>query len=401
MSIVDKPIGGGQAWKVHHGRRIAQLILSSGEASACQPADVEPSGFTIIPLEIDADEAIASERVKASEILFVELRPDSAPSMDRLLRLCRELPRARLVALVRDPSVQLVRQLMRSGVSDVLPLPLAHDDIAKAIRELARAPRAERTEDHGLGKVVTVVRSTSGVGATTLITQAAGIQASRDKAAGGATLVIDLDLQYGNVASYLGLTPSLTVEDLIESGPRLDRAMLLAACCETQGGARVLAAPQEIIPITDIDTDQILNLINLAKRDFRTILLDLPCDWTDWSLSAVGAADLIVLVIELNVASLRQARRQLNLLASQGLGNVPVMLVANRVQEHLFRTIDFSDAERILEHPVSFTIANDYELLSSAQDQGVQIGDIRSHSRISKNIASLLQGCDRTMGRTS
>lgn len=401
MSIVENPIAEGQSWKVQHGRRIAQLILSRGETDACEPIDAELNGFTILTLEAGADDAIASDRVKGGEILFVELRPDSAASMDRLLRLSKELPRARLVALVRDPSVHLVRQLMRSGVSDVLPLPLAHDDIAKAIRDLAPAPRPERTDEHGLGKVITVVRSINGAGATTLITQAAGLQAKRDKAAGGETLVIDLDLQCGNVASYLGLSPSLTVEDLIESGPRLDRAMLLAACCDTRSGARILAAPQDIIPIAGIDTDQILNLINLAKREFRTILLDLPCDWTDWSLSAAGAADLIVMVIELSVASLRQARRQLNLLASQGLGNVPVILVANRVQEHLFRTIDFHDAERVLERPVSFTIANDYDLINSAQDQGVLIGDIRARSKISKNIASLLQGCDRTMGRAS
>ena len=78
MSIVEKPIVEGQGWKVHHGRRIAQLILSRDEAGACEPIDVESSGFTVVPLEIDADEAIASEKVKASEILFVELHPDGS-----------------------------------------------------------------------------------------------------------------------------------------------------------------------------------------------------------------------------------------------------------------------------------------------------------------------------------
>jgi pilus assembly protein CpaE len=153
------------------------------------------------------------------------------------------------------------------------------------------------------------------------------------------------------------------------------------------------------MPLEAVSTDQTFHLVDLAALEFRTVFLDLPCSWTNWSLSLIGRSDLIVMVIELTVGSLRQARRQLNLLANQGLQNVPMLIVANRVQKRLFQTINLSDAEQALGHPVQYAIENDFPLISTALDQGILIGDIKPKSRVSKNILAVLGGCDASLGR--
>jgi len=391
----------GQNFNVHREQSVARMLMSAQEIAELNVIGTDIAGFTIVAHAIDAAANIPVDDVASSQVLLVELRQDDPASMQRLVNLCEEVPNGRIIALVRDPSIAVVRLLMRNGLTDVLTLPLMRDELEQVLHQIRDSMQEETVADHQLGKVVAIIPSVGGVGVTTLVTQAGALQAQRDEGVSSEACIIDLDLQFGNAATYLGLNPSLTVADMIEAGPRLDRAMLLAACAKGPLGVRVVAAPPDIMPLEAVSTDQIFNLVDLAAREFRTVFLDLPCNWTNWSLSLIGRTDLIILVIELTVASLRQARRQLNLLASQGLQNVPVMIVANRVQKRLFRTISLADAEQALKHPVHYSIENDFPLLCTAQDQGVLIGDIKSKSKVAKDMMTMLEGCDELLGRSA
>ncbi len=391
----------GQSFNVHREQSVARVLMSREEIAQLDVIGSDIAGFTLVANPVAPGDRIPTEEVGGAKILLVELCPDDDASMDRLAKLSQAMPNGRIIALVRDPSIAVVRMLMRNGLTDVLTLPLTRDELEMALGRVRDTLQEEAGVDYELGKVVAIIPSVGGVGVTTLVTQGAALQGPRDLAKGGDTCVIDLDLQFGNAATYLGVSSTLSVADMIEAGARLDRAMLRTACVQGPTGVKVLAAPPEIMPLEAVSTEQIFNLVDLATREFRTVFLDLPCNWTNWSLSLIGRADIVILVIELTVASLRQARRQLNLLASQGLQHVPVMIVANRVQKRLFRTISLADAEQALKHPVHFAIDNDFPLISTAQDQGVLISDIKAKSKISKDIESMLEGCDQMMGRNA
>jgi pilus assembly protein CpaE len=249
------------------------------------------------------------------------------------------------------------------------------------------------------GKLISIVGSIGGVGATMFAAQAAAMQAARDHEHGGEACLFDLDLQFGNVATYLGLAPKLTIIDLLEAGGRVDTALVRAVTAQADNGLCVVAAPGDIIPLESVSADQLYHVVDLAVREFDTVFVDLPGIWTNWSLSLTARSDIIVLMVEMNVASLRQAKRQIMLLASQGIGMESLIVVANRVQKKLFRTISFDDAERVLGHPISFSIGNDFPLVSAALDQGVTLDHIKSNSRVAKDILAILDGCEAKLAR--
>ena len=112
-----------------------------------------------------------------------------------------------------------------------------------------------------------------------------------------------------------------------------------------------------------------------------TVFLDLPTNWTNWSLSLVARSDLVVLVTELTVAGLNRARRQLQLLESQDLGDLDVRVVVNRFEKSLARTISLADASKALGREVSYTVANDFALMRAAIDRGVSIDEIKRKTR--------------------
>jgi pilus assembly protein CpaE len=386
-------------WNVHHEDGSVRLVLSEAEVAAAGVLGGEIAGFGLVTHMLDATAPVPADDIQLAEVLIVEVRVGEEASLRRLLKLREEHPRLKVVAAVRDAPIPVVRTLLRSGINDVLALPLTRDDLAACLQQLREEIGRAREAATGVGKIVSIVRSVGGVGATTFATQAASLQVARDAAAGRETCLVDLDLQFGNAATYLGVAPKLTIADLIEAGSRVDRAVLRSTAAQAASGLHVIAAPVDIVPLESASTDQMFHIVDLAAREFGTVFLDLPGSWTNWSMSLVGRSDAIVLVIELTVASLRQARRQLTLLANQGLQNVPVIIVANRVQKKLFRSIDLADAERALGHAVEYSIANDFPLVSTALDQGVVIGEIKANSKVAKDVLAILDGCDTAMGR--
>ena len=158
---------------------------------------------------------------------------------------------------------------------------------------------------------------------------------------------------------------------------RLDGDLMRATTTEHASGLKVISAPREMMPLEGIQSDHVLRIVDLATREYGTVFVDLPTNWTNWSLSLVARSDLVVLVTELTVAGLNRARRQLNLLESQDLGNLDVRVVVNRFEKSLARTISLADASKALGREVGYTVANDFALMRAAIDRGVPIDEIK------------------------
>ena len=152
-----------------------------------------------------------------------------------------------------------------------------------------------------------------------------------------------------------------------------------------------------MMPLEALSSEQVIEIVELAKREFGTVFIDLPSNWTNWSLSLLAQSDVVLLVSELSVASLHRARRQLELIKSQDLGTLELRVVINRFEKgrSLVRPGDVREA---LGRDISYTIANDHPLMSTAVDQGLAIADIRRKSSIGKDIDTLDAGVAAALG---
>jgi pilus assembly protein CpaE len=243
-----------------------------------------------------------------------------------------------------------------------------------------------------------VIKSVGGVGATALLTQLAMRFAENEAALNRETCLLDLDLQFGDVAFQLGMQPKLSVSDLLEAGTRLDGDLLRATTTDHPSGLKVISAPVEMMPLEGISNEHVLRIVELATREFGTVFVDLPTNWTNWSLSLVARSDLVILVTELTVAGLHRARRQLNLIQSQDLGALDVRVVVNRFEKSLARTISLPDAGAALGREVGFTVANDFALMRMAIDRGVPIDELKRKTAVGKDLDTLNAGIAAALG---
>lgn len=341
------------------------------------------------------DAPVPADLLVAAQVIVVEVDPASPRSIERLKKIGRDHPALPRIAAIANTTVSLVQALVREGVSDVVALPLQVEELLDvALRALDRAKL--QSGEQRLAPQVSVIRSTGRCGVTTVLTHLAAGTADLLSARGSVALA-DLDLQSGAVADYLGAGGSGTIGDLLAAGERLDPDLLRSVARMT-GNLAVYAVPSEIQPIESVDTDRMLQVLAMMRRTHAAVLIDLPTDWTNWAVSAVSGSDLIVMVVELSVNSLQQARRRLDLLAQIEVDPARVVIVVNRLERRMFRTIDLSDVAGTLRHETFATLSLDAENLPAAQAQGALVGSVVRKSRFAADVDSLARNLVSRLG---
>lgn len=352
----------------------------------------EASGEELIPglrsAALDHGAAVPPGLLNDVSILVIEVDPNDRASMRRIGHIRESHPGLLVVAAINDASVSLVRTLVREGISDVVSLPFDLNELLQISLDAVAKRDAAATDSIVLAPMVAIARSLGGCGATSVATHLAADLAAHDPTGRG-VIIVDLDLQFGTVADYLGVKPRGSLADLLGAEDRLDEDLVRSVATEAGSGVSVIAAPDTIMPLESVDTDVLLRMIRLLRQQYGYVVLDLPANWTNWALSSALAADSIILVVELTVASLRQAKRRLDLFRSVGMDNRVVEIVVNRVEKRLFRAIDLNDVSETLGRPVVGSIALEAPMVSTAQNQGVLVGQIHRKSRFAKDVAQI------------
>ena len=375
-------------WQRSGQRYRVTAFLSQDEQDAFETLGRAVGGVGFSTALLDPGLPIPPEVQKAADAVGVEVRCDQSGAIERLQKLVGAAAGLPIIAAVRDPSLADLRKLMRTGIWDVVPLPLASAELQHVLErlmvELDRRGGCEAQK----GSVVTAIKSRGGVGATTVLTQLACLSAM-DKAATGPSCLMDMDLQRGNAALHLGRLPKLNLKDLLDAGKRLDAELLHTILSRHSCGLHYIAAPEEVLPLDSLTSEDALAILDVVAREFQSVFVDLPHDWTEWSFHLLARSSVILLVSELSIPSLHQTKRQLDFIRENDLGEIPLHVVMNKVSKGLFKTVGFADAEKILGREVAFSIADDAATVRSALDQGEIISQVDRRSRTARDLGQL------------
>lgn len=396
MSVIS-PNETARTWQAQRPEAAVPLFLAEAAGDVGSMAGSRVAGFPIAIRLTEIDAAIAADEVAAAPVAVIQVAQDQPGSVERFAQLAKiGVP---LVAAAFDPQLKLVRELILAGAHDVVPLPLSREELERSLKPLRQRIESQlQAVASANAKVVTVLKSVGGVGATSLLTQAAIRFAEDGRDRGRQACLIDLDVQFGDAAFQLGLAPQLSLQDLVEAGTRLDSDLLRATITTHPSGLKVIAAPPEMLPLESFSADSVLNVVELAAREFGTVFVDLPTNWTNWSLSLVARSDLVLLVTEETVSCLHRARRQLELLRSQELGVLDVRVVVNRIEKKVLKSVRLSDVEQALGRDVAFTVANDHPSMRAAIDRGVPLAEIARRSPLARDIGTMAQGIAIALG---
>lgn len=325
----------------------------------------------------------------SADVLLAAADAAREPEVDALCAALRACGRAdSVIVFLLNPDVATTRRILRDGAADVLPAPANDMAVAVALERLLGRLHVEgAARPQQTGQVVSLLKAGGGVGATAIGAQLAAILA---KSRGdGRVCLVDLDVQFGSAAMYLDLDNSVTMGEVLAAGGDLAEIRLGTSLTPHESGARVLAAPPQFLPLEALTPATIDALIVALKRDFDLVILDLPSAWTAWTDRALRQSDRIVLVTQLSVPHAHLTKRQLQLLATQRLDDIPLTLVCNRCGGDSPAAVSVKSAEAAIGRAFDVQIPDDRKLMNEAINQGVAISVLRRGSKLEKGLEAL------------
>jgi pilus assembly protein CpaE len=295
-----------------------------------------------------------------------------------------------VIALVDRAEPALVDALFRAGVADVLPLPLSTDALSLALHRISARRGQSGTKAKRRGKVIGVLGASGGAGASSVLVNLASLFNAKAKA-GASVAIVDLDIQTGVCATLLDLQSGGTVTDLFSSGGFGDVDVMREAFSRHASGIRLLSAPQDIAPLESLDPLEVEQMLQTASESFDLTLLDLPNAWTAWSDAALRLCDVLVLITTPDVIGVHQARRQLRMIAAQGLDDKPLIMVANKVRTGWTGGIDLKDCEKSIGRAFEIVVPLDEEVMRAATNQGIPVSAVRKGTKLEKALVELTE----------
>jgi pilus assembly protein CpaE len=228
-----------------------------------------------------------------------------------------------VVLVAEDADPELWMSAMRAGVRDVLSPDAAPADVAAVLSraaELAQA-RAEVASAGGTSarsdhKVIVVASPKGGVGKTTVSTNLAlGLARSGE----GSTVIVDLDVQFGDVASALAMAPEHTLPDTVHGAATTDPLVLKTFLGRHPSGLFVIAGSDSPAAGDAVTAEQVAVLIDTLSREFKHVVIDTAPGLADHTLVALERATDLVLVSSMDVPGVRGMRKELNVLEELSL----------------------------------------------------------------------------------
>lgn len=253
----------------------------------------------------------------------------------------------RVLLVAGDVSPAMLHQFLKLGADDFVPYPLPDGALKDAVTRVltapspaaqsGQAPQTARTlagpSDRG-GSVFAVHGLAGGVGATSFAVNLAWEMATIDATLKGAVAprvcVIDLDLQFGNVATLLDLPRREMIVEILSDLQSMDSDAFCQALLGYRDKLSVFTAPADILPLDLIGPDDVRALISLARKNFDLVILDLPSALTGWSDAILNEVDIYFAVLELEMRSAQNALRFARLLRGEGLPIDRVKFILNR-----------------------------------------------------------------------
>jgi pilus assembly protein CpaE len=218
-----------------------------------------------------------------------------------------------------DPDLWM--RAMHAGVRDLLTADAHQDHVDGVVSrgaEWASARRdalRETSGDRG-HRVIVVGSAKGGVGKTTVSTNlAVGLARSGV----GSTVLVDLDVQFGDVASALGLAPEYTLPDTVHGAASTDPLVLKSFLSRHESGLYVVAGSDSPAAGDAVTAEQVARLVDTLSQEFRHVVVDTAPGLSDHTLVTLERATDLVLMSSMDVPGVRGMRKELDVLTELNL----------------------------------------------------------------------------------
>ncbi len=297
-----------------------------------------------------------------------------------------------VVLIAPELTTELLRSALHAGVSDAVAADDKATEIHAAVRRaittaegarLTTPASVEEPEESGLARVISIFGTKGGVGKTVLATN---LGVALSKMMGKRTILVDLDLQFGDCAIMLGLKPARTILDAVKALDRLDADMLGSMLVEHPSGLRVLLAPVQPEDAESVTTTRINHIVSLLREMADYVVIDTAATLDETVLAALDRSDSVCAVTMMDVASIKNTKISLQKLRQLGYQNGLMRVILNRADSKVW--LEPGQVEQAISSKIWVQVPSD-RVVPRSVNKGVPVVLEAPKSEVARSILSI------------
>ncbi|HEX8355213.1 MAG TPA: AAA family ATPase [Pyrinomonadaceae bacterium] len=362
--------------------KLTFVILSSGleNFKELRAALATQEGARVLVGGDDPEQVFPEiERLSPSAAVVV-LGAEPEAGLRFVERVARECPRTAIICASRDASPDTILRSMRAGAREFLRLPLRPEEFATVYGRTAEFCAVQPETPKRRGRVLSVFSSKGGTGTTFIATNVgAALRAP--------TVLLDLNLQAGDLGLFLGVEPKFSIADLVENVGRVDDALLRSYLTPHTANLSLLAAPREADSADDIEAEHVFQVLEILRERHDYVVVDPQHTFDAITLAALDQSDEILLVLTLDIPAIRSTQRALQIFDRLGYPRHKLHVVVNRFSKQI--DLDLRQVERFLGERVMGYVQSDYKTAVNSINLGQPLVDSDPQSKIATELRQI------------
>ena len=339
--------------------------------------------------------ADAHRTVEETEVDLVILGPSHAheEGLKDAARLLEIDPELGVVLVASSITAPLLKAALRAGLTDVIEAPLTMEKLTEAIGQVDRLSRRRASTtlpsepfapEPTQGTVVTVMSAKGGSGKTVFATNVAMLLAKMGNPED--VVMVDGDLQFGDVCLVLQLEPKFTVVNAAHDLHQLDDQLLNTILTKHPSGMRVMAAPLEPAFADEISTSAMTEIVEKLRSKFKYVVIDTASLLDELLLSLLERADKVIFIVDMDLPSVKNAKLALETLRLLKFPASKIQLVLNR--SNAKARLDEKEIERSLKMKIAATVPSD-GIVPASVNEGRPVVESAPKSKVAKGFESI------------
>src|SRR5712664_4018110 len=222
-------------------------------------------------------------RLKPSAAI-IALGSNSEQAMKFIKRLNSESPTTAVISAAHDASPDLILQSLRAGAREFLRLPISQEELKTVLDRVAEFSAGQVDASKKKGRMIAVFSSKGGCGTSFIATNLAAAARAR-------TVLVDLNLQAGDLPLFLGVDPKYSFADMAENRTRLDDALIKSFTTPYSANLSLLAAPKEADSADEIEPEHVFEVLQRLRESYEYVVIDPQHTFDAITLAALDQSD--------------------------------------------------------------------------------------------------------------
>ena len=324
----------------------------------------------------------------APQLVVVDVDGDPVQAVNLIQTILQNNPEIAVLPASRIRDSSIILRVIRVGAREFLTLPALAEELQGTIARLVQRRDDAAAASTGNVKgpqVIAITGAAGGIGCTTI---AVNVATTLAKTSGQEVVLADFDLMLGSLDACLDIIPDQTLQGVIQNVDRLDLTLLKRSMTRHASGLYVLPHPVAMEDSSKIDPDTLRRVMVLLKAAFPMVIIDTSKGLQSSDFIAFEMADVILLVLQLDLTCLRNTARLLQLFQQFEGFTERVKLVVSRSGSHESE-ISVKKAEETLRMPISWHVPNATKAIHAARAKGVPIDAVAPGSRVHQSILEI------------